>query len=138
MERLFSPCTRMLDRLASQGRTTWCAATLQQENQARRRDQTHSRTGYVPPNARQRTQQESHRRVPTSEEEADQEICPQEEEDETDEEIAQNVKGHLTQMFEAGELASAEGISFSEALLRVSSNKQEVQEDNKSRGTSDT
>lgn len=108
----------------------WCATALQQENQIRRREQSHSRTGYVPPNARQRTQERQ--RVPTSEEEADQEICRQEEdeEDETDEEIAQKVKGHLTQMFEAGELASAEGISFSEALQRVSSNEQEVQEDN--------
>jgi hypothetical protein len=105
-----------------------CAVTSQQENEARRRDQTHYRTGYVPQNARQRTQ-ERIRRVLTSEEEADQE-SRQEEEDETDEEIAQKVKGHLTQMFEAGELASAEGISFSEALQRLSSNEQEVQEDN--------
>jgi hypothetical protein len=115
-----------------------CAAALQQENQTRHRDQTHSRTGYVPPNARQRTQERQ--RVPTSEEDADQEIYRQEEEedeDETDEEIAQKVKGHLTQMFEAGELASTEGISFSEALQRVSSNEQEVQEDSKSGGTSD-
>ena len=110
-----------------------CAAALQQENQTRRQDQTHSRTGYVPPNARQRAQERQ--RVPTSEEEADQEICRQEEEDETDEEIAQSVKGHLTQMFEAGELASAEGISFSEALQRVSSNEQKG---NNSGDTSDT
>jgi hypothetical protein len=99
------------------------AAALQQENQTRRRDQTHSRTGYVPPSARERIQERQ--RVPTSEEEADQEI-------------AQKVKGHLTQMVEASKLASAEGISFSEALQRVSNNKQEMQEDNKSGGTSDT
>jgi hypothetical protein len=111
------------------------AAALQQENQTRRRDQTHSRTGYIPPNARQRTQERQ--RVPPSEEEAGKEICHQEEEDETDEEFAQNVKGHLTQMFEASKLASAEGISFSEALQRVSNNEQEMQEDNKSGGTSD-
>jgi hypothetical protein len=62
-------------------------------------------------------------------------ICHQEEEeDETDEEIAQKVKGHLSKMFEASELASAEGISFSEALQRVSSNEQKVQEDNKGKG----
>jgi hypothetical protein len=112
------------------------AAALQQENQTRRRDQTHSRTGYVPPSARERIQERQ--RVPTSEEEADQEIFRQEIEDETDEEIAQKVKGHLTQMVEASKLASAEGISFSEALQRVSNNKQEMQEDNKSGGTSDT
>jgi hypothetical protein len=46
-----------------------CAAALQQER--RRRDQTYSRTGYVPPNVRQRTQERQG--VPTSEDEADQE-----------------------------------------------------------------
>jgi hypothetical protein len=148
-----------------------CAIALHQENPTRRRDRTHSRTGYVLPKARQRSQERQH--IPTSEEEADQDnlssrpatflrmhdsdhknantflplkrrltkiICRQEdEEDETDEEIAQKVKGHLSQMFEASELASAEGISFSEALQRVSSNEQEVQEGNtsKSKGTPD-
>jgi hypothetical protein len=120
-----------------------CATALHQENQTLRRDQTHSRTGYVPPNARQRPQERQH--ILTPEEEANQKICRQEQEEhETDEEIAQKVRGHLTQMFQAGELASAEGISFSEALQRVSSNGQEVQQDNKSKGkgkgkdTSDT
>jgi hypothetical protein len=112
-----------------------CALSQHQENERRRQDPTVSRTGYVPPHARQR------QRIPTSEEEADQESRRirrlHEEEDETDEEIAQKVKGHLAQMLEAGELASAEGISLSEALQRVSSGEQEVKEDNKSGGTSD-
>jgi hypothetical protein len=104
-----------------------------QRDEARRQDPTVARTGYVPAHARQR------QRVPTSEEDADQEIFRRrrQEKDETDEEIAQNVKGHLARMLKAGELVSAEGISFSEALQRASNNEQEVKEDSKSGGTSD-
>jgi hypothetical protein len=110
-----------------------CALTQQQESERRRQDPTVSRTGYVPPHVRQ------HQRVPASEEEAEREIRRRQEEDddETDEEIAKKVKGHLAQMLEAGELASADGISFGEALQQLSSDEQETQEGNTIVGTFD-
>jgi hypothetical protein len=64
-------------------------------------NKTVASTGYIPPHARQQRQ-----RVPVSEEEADREIRHrrQEEDDKTDEEIAQTVKGHLVQMLEGDKL----------------------------------
>jgi hypothetical protein len=71
----------------------------------------------------------SQQRVPTSEEEADQE---------TDEEIGLKVKGHLAQTFAASDLATAEGISLSEALQRVSRSEQESnKQEDRRQGTSD-
>jgi hypothetical protein len=80
------------------------------------------RPGWAAPEA-------SQQRVSTSEEEADQE---------TDEEIGLKVKGHLAQTFAASDLATAEGISLSEALQRVSRSEQESnKQEDKRRGTSD-
>jgi hypothetical protein len=71
----------------------------------------------------------SQQRVPTSEEEADQE---------TDEEIGLKIKGHLAQTYAARDLAIAEGISLSEALQRVSRSEQESnKQEDKRWGTSD-